>query len=123
MGATLLARNLTAADYGGERLNGCVDYLVISKPGLIEQIHASFLSVGAEVVETNTFRANRITMKEYGLEARVLEMNHAAAELARRVCDRFTHESGMARFVAGSIGPSCFLPSSDDPTLGGVTFA
>jgi 5-methyltetrahydrofolate--homocysteine methyltransferase len=123
MGATLLARNLTAQDYGSERLNGCVDYLVISRPALIEDIHASFLEVGAEVVETNTFRANRITMKEYGLQERVVEMNRAAAALARRVCERFARETGVQRFVAGSIGPSGLLPSSDDPTVGGVTFA
>jgi 5-methyltetrahydrofolate--homocysteine methyltransferase len=123
MGATLLARSLTAADYGGERLMGCVDYLSISRPDVIEELHASFLAVGAEAVETDTFRANRITMKEYGLQERILELNGAAAQIARRACDRFARETGVPRFVAGSIGPSGMLPSSDDPTLGAVTFA
>lgn len=123
MGATLLARSLTAADYGGERLMGCVDYLSISRPDVIEELHASFLAVGAEAVETDTFRANRITMKEYGLQDRILELNSAAAQIARRACDRFARETGVPRFVAGSVGPSGMLPSSDDPTLGGVTFA
>jgi 5-methyltetrahydrofolate--homocysteine methyltransferase len=123
MGATLLARNLTAADYSGERLMGCVDYLSISRPDVIAGMHASFLAVGAEAVETNSFRANRITMKEYGLQDRIVELNRAAAVIARRLCDRFTDETGVPRFVAGSIGPSGMLPSSDDPTLGGVTFA
>ncbi|MBI1800626.1 MAG: homocysteine S-methyltransferase family protein, partial [Chloroflexi bacterium] len=123
MGVTLLAKNLTAQDYGGERLMGCVDHLVLSAPHVIEDVHASFLRAGAEVVETNTFRANRITMREYGLQERIIEMNRAGAALARRVCDRFTRESGLPRLVAGSIGPSGLLPSSDDPSLGKVTFA
>ncbi|MBI5879955.1 MAG: methionine synthase [Chloroflexi bacterium] len=122
MGANLLARNLTAADYGGERQMGNVDHLVLSSPHIIEDVHASFFAAGAEVVETDTFRANRLTMKEYGLADRMLELNRAAAALARRVADRWTRDTGEARFVAGSIGPSGLLPSSDDPTLGAITF-
>lgn len=123
MGVTLLQKNLTVEDYGGQQTFGCVDYLAISRPDVIASVHESFLSVGAEVVETDTFRANRITMKEYGLQARVIEINQAAAQIARRVADRFTCKTGVPRFVAGSIGPSGLLPSSDDPTLGNITFA
>ncbi len=116
------AYNLTAEDYGGEQNNGCIDYLVITRPDVIEEVHASFLAVGSEVVETDTFRANRLTLSEYGLGERVLEINRAAAQLARRVCDRFEAETGIPRLVAGSMGPSGKLPSGDDPDLSNITF-
>ncbi len=122
MGTNLQKLNLTAADFGGEKLWGCNDHLVISKPEVVENIHASFLSVGCKVVETNTFRSNRITLREYGLADRVVEINRAAAELARRVCDRFARETGTPRYVAGSMGPTGRLPSSSDPTLSNITF-
>ena len=122
MGTSIQSLNLTADDFGGERTNGCNDYLVITRPDVIEEIHASFLTVGSEVIETNTFRANRLTLAEYGLGDRVLEINRAAAQLARRVADRFAAKTGISRYVAGSIGPSGKLPSSDDPDLGNITF-
>ena len=122
MGTNIQKINPTAADFGGERLWGCNDYLVISKPQVIEDIHASFLAVGCEVVETCTFRSNRITLREYGLQERVIEINRAAAKLARSVCDRFARETGAARFVAGSMGPTGRLPSSSDPALSNITF-
>ncbi len=122
MGTSIQSLNLTADDFGGELTNGCNDYLVITRPDVIEEIHASFLNVGSEVIETNTFRANRLTLAEYGLGDRVLEINRAAAQLARRVADRFAAETGIPRYVAGSIGPSGKLPSSDDPDLGNITF-
>ena len=121
MGTSIQRYNLSPADFGGERLEGCNDYLVISKPDVIEEIHASFLEVGCDVVETDTFRSNRITLGEYGLGEQVDEINRAAAQLARRAADRFATPE-RPRFVAGSIGPSGFLPSSSDPTLGKVTF-
>jgi len=122
MGTSIQSYDLTAEDFGGERTNGCNDYLVITRPDVIEEIHASFLAVGSEVIETNTFRANRLTLAEYGLEDRVLEINRVAAQLARRVADRFAAETGIPRYVAGSMGPSGKLPSSDDPDLGNITF-
>jgi 5-methyltetrahydrofolate--homocysteine methyltransferase len=122
MGTSIQRYNLTAADFGGEQYDGCNDYLVITRPAVIEAIHASFLAVGSEVVETNTFRSNRLTLGEYGLGERTLEINRAAASLARRVCDRFEQETGIPRFVAGSIGPSGKLPSGNDPDLSNITF-
>lgn len=122
MGTSIQKFNLTAADFGGERYNGCNDYLVITRPDVIEAIHASFLAVGSEAVETDTFRGNRLTLAEYGLGDRVLEINRAAAQIARRVCDRFEAETGIPRFVAGSIGPSGKLPSGSDPDLSNITF-
>ncbi len=122
MGTSVQACRLGPLDFGGERLNGCNDYLVITKPVVIEQIHASFLEAGAEVIETDTFRSNRITMREYGLQDRIVEINHAAASVARNIADRFARDTGLPRFVAGSIGPSGMLPSTNDPTLSNITF-
>ncbi|HEX2204607.1 MAG TPA: methionine synthase [Longimicrobium sp.] len=123
MGTSIQRYELTAADFGGERLEGCNDYLVISKPKVIEEIHTSYMEAGCDVLETDTFRSNRITLGEYGLQDQVREINLAAARLARSVADRFAARDGRPRFVAGSIGPSGFLPSASDPTLGNITFA
>jgi len=122
MGTSIQRYDLSARDFGGERLDGCNDYLVISRPDVVEEIHASFLEAGCDVLETDTFRSNRLTLREYGLQDRVREINVAAARLARGVADRFAAADGRPRFVAGSIGPSGFLPSASDPTLGAVTF-
>ena len=121
MGTSIQARGLGAEDFGGPVLVGCNDHLVLSRPDVIEEIHASYLEVGCDVVETNTFRANRLTMREYGLEDRIVELNRAAASLARRVADRYSTPD-RPRFVAGSMGPSGFLPSTSDPTLGNITY-
>lgn len=121
MGTSIQQLRLGEADFGGPGLDGCNDHLVLSRPDAIEQIHASFFDVGCDVIETNTFRANRLTMREYGLDDRIIELNRAAAALGRRVADRFA-TAGRPRFVAGSIGPSGFLPSTSDPTLGNIGF-
>ncbi len=121
MGTNLQKLNLTAEDFGGERFWGCVDYLVFTKSEAVEQIHRSFLEVGCDVIETNTFRSNRITLAEYGLADQVVEINRAAAQLARRLADEYS-TADKPRFVAGSIGPSGKLPSTDDPSLSDVTF-
>jgi 5-methyltetrahydrofolate--homocysteine methyltransferase len=121
MGTSIQTLNLTESDFGGPGLEGCNDYLVITRPDAIEAVHASFLEVGCDVLETDTFRSNRLTLREYGLHDRVLEINRAAASLARRVADRFATKD-RPRFVAGSIGPSGLLPSTSDPVLGATTF-
>src|SRR5512141_3078312 len=90
MGTSLQNLHLTPEQFGGEKLNGCNDYLVISYPQAVETVHRSFLEVGVDVLETDTFRANRLTMKEYGLQDRVLEINIAAAKLARRLADEYS---------------------------------
>ena len=121
MGTNLQKQDLTAAHFGGEKTNGCNDYLVISFPQAVETIHRSFLQAGVDVVETCTFRSNRITLKEYGLADRVIEINQAAARLARTCADDFSKD-GQPRFVAGSMGPTGKLPSMNDPELSNVTF-
>lgn len=122
MGTSLQMQNLTAEHFGGEQYNGCNDFLVISYPEAVEKVHRSFLEVGVDVLETNTFRSNRITMQEYGLQDRVIEINETAARLARKLADEYARETGQPRFVAGSIGPSGKLPSANDPQLSDVTF-
>ncbi|MEB2333182.1 MAG: methionine synthase [Anaerolineaceae bacterium] len=122
MGTSLQNQNLTAEHFGGEQYNGCNDYLVISYPEAVEKVHRSFLEVGVDVLETDTFRSNRLTMKEYNLQDRVIEINMAAAQLAKRLADEFAEKTGQPRFVAGSIGPSGKLPSANDPDLSNITY-
>ncbi len=122
MGTNIQALNLSAADFGGEAYNGCNDYLVISNPQAVEKVHRAFMEAGVDVLETDTFRANRITLAEYGLQERTLEINQRAAELARRLADEYSARSAQTRFVAGSMGPSGKLPSADDPDLSNVDY-
>jgi 5-methyltetrahydrofolate--homocysteine methyltransferase len=121
MGTSLQEMKLSAEDFGGERLQGCNDYLVLSKPQAVEQVHRSFLEVGVDVIETNTFRSNRITLGEFGLGDKVHEINRTAAALARRLADEYS-TAEQPRFVAGSVGPSGKLPSADDPDLSNISF-
>src|SRR5436305_9038866 len=115
MGATLEQFDLSLEkDYG---LPGrCHEVLVLNRPDVIEGVHAAMLEAGAEVLETDTFQASRLKLAEWGLEDHTLEINRKAAELARAA-------AGEEHFVAGSIGPTGFLPASDDPTLGNISFA
>ena len=121
MGTSLQVQGLTAEHFGGEKTNGCNDYLVISYPQAVEKVHRSFLEVGVDVIETCTFRSNRLTLAEYGLSEKTRLINKSAAELARRLADEYSL-TGQPRFVAGSIGPSGKLPSMSDPELSNITF-
>jgi 5-methyltetrahydrofolate--homocysteine methyltransferase len=121
MGTQLQARDLTAEDFGGRRFEGCNDVLSLTRPDVVEAVHAAYFEAGADVVETNSFQASRLRLEEWGLADRTLEMNRAAAAIARRVADRFEAADRRPRFVAGSIGPSGMLPSSEDPDLGRKT--
>ena len=115
MGATLEQFELTQEDYGG--LQGkCHEALVLNRPDVIEGVHSSMVEAGAIVVETDTFQASRLKLDEWGLGEHTLEINTKAAEIARKAV-------GEDRFVAGSIGPTGYLPASDDPTLGQIRFA
>jgi len=114
MGATLEQFDLSSEDYGG--LPGkCHEALVLNRPDVIEGVHASMLEAGAEVVETDTFQASRIKLGEWGLADYTVEINTSAAQIARRA-------AGENRFVAGSIGPTGYLPASEDPSLGQIRF-
>ena len=87
MGTMLQSMKLTEADFGGKDLVGCNDALVLFSPEVITSVHRAYLEAGADVIETDTFRANRLTLADYGLADRVIELNRAAAQLARRVAD------------------------------------
>ncbi len=121
MGTSVQARNPSAEDFGGQALEGCNEALVLHRPSMLAEIHRSFLEAGADVVETDTFGASRTKLAEYGLGGSTGEVNRAAAQLARAEADR-TATKGRPRFVAGSIGPTGFLPSTDDPSLSDITF-
>jgi 5-methyltetrahydrofolate--homocysteine methyltransferase len=122
MGANLQELELTADDFGGPRYEGCMDALCRTRPDAPARLHRGFLAAGCDVVETNTFQASRLRLQEWGLADFTYEINKAGAEIARRECDVFEAKDGRPRFVAGSIGPTGFLPSSDDPTLSNIAF-
>jgi 5-methyltetrahydrofolate--homocysteine methyltransferase len=121
MGTNIQRHNLTAADFGGKSLEGCNDNLVLTRPDVIRSIHASFLAVGCDVVETCTFQSTPRRLAEWGLGDKTREINVAAARLAREACDEVATPD-RPRFVAGSIGPTGMLPSSSDPALSAITF-
>src|SRR5579885_774840 len=121
MGTNIQRYQLTAEDYGGQSTEGCNEYLVLTRPSVIEEIHAGFLEVGCDVMETDSFTASRLKLDEYGLGKYTHEINLTAARLARRLADQFSTPE-QPRFVAGSIGPTGMLPSSDDPLLSNITY-
>jgi 5-methyltetrahydrofolate--homocysteine methyltransferase len=108
MGTNIQKRQPSPDDFWGKE--GCNEILVLSRPDIIRDIHADFLTVGCDVVETNTFGASRVVLSEYGLADKVAEINRAAAGLAREVAAQFATPE-RPRFVAGSIGPTTKLPS------------
>ena len=114
MGTSVQNRNPSVDDFWGKE--GCNEILVLSKPEIIKDIHASFLSVGCDVIETDTFGATPVVLAEYDLQDRTAEINIAAAKIAREVAQQFSTKD-KPRFVAGSIGPTTKLPS-----LGHITF-
>jgi 5-methyltetrahydrofolate--homocysteine methyltransferase len=115
-GTHLQGQRLTVDDFGGDFLQGCNEYLVVSKPSAVENVHRDYLEAGADVIETNSFGSTSIVLAEYNLQDRVYELNLKAAQLARRVADDFSTPA-HPRFVAGSMGPTTKLPS-----LGHITF-
>src|SRR5207253_2165776 len=100
MGTSLQKLELTAADFGGKE--GANDYLVITRPDVIEGVHESYFAAGCDVVETNTFGGNRLKMEEYGIGELTYRLNVEAARLARKAADRHATPE-RPRFVAGSI--------------------
>ncbi|MGI8498393.1 MAG: methionine synthase [Gemmatimonadaceae bacterium] len=121
MGTNIQRQQLTAEDYGGKSYEGCNDNLVLTRPDVIRSIHESFLAVGCDAVETCTFQSTPRRLHEWGLGDRMREINVQAARIAREACLRFATPD-HPRFVAGSIGPSGMLPSSDDPALSAITY-
>lgn len=109
-GTHLQGQNLTADDFGGEHLNGCNEYLALSKPAAVEMVHSDYFAAGSDVVETNTFGSTPIVLAEYGLAERAYEITLVNAQIAKRVAREFSTPD-RPRFVAGSMGPTTKLPS------------
>jgi 5-methyltetrahydrofolate--homocysteine methyltransferase len=109
-GSTLQTYELNADDFGGKELEGCNEYLCISKPDAVKKLHGYFLDAGADVIETNTFGSTSIVLKEYNIANLDYELSKKAAEIAKQ-CAMDYSTNAKPRFVAGSIGPTTKLPS------------
>lgn len=134
MGTMLQRYKFTEADFRGERfkdwptsLQGNNDLLTLTQPEAIAAIHAKYLEVGADIIETNTFSGTTIAMADYHMEDLVYELNYESARIARKVADEFTaKEPDKPRFVVGSIGPTnktaSMSPDVNDPGFRAVSF-
>jgi 5-methyltetrahydrofolate--homocysteine methyltransferase len=98
--------------------DGFNDGLVLSRPEWIENIHRSYLEAGSDCIETNTFGSNQIKLQEYGFGEETVSINKSAAELANRVVEKFANGK---KYIVGSMGPTGYLPSSNDPDLGNIS--
>lgn len=114
MGTMLQGYNLTPDDFAG--LDGCNEYLNITRPTIVKEIHAAYFEAGADIVETNTFGSSQVVLAEYDIGDQAYEISKKSALLAREVADDFSRRS-WPRFVSGSVGPSTKLP-----TLGHISF-
>lgn len=134
MGTMIQRYRLDEAAYRGKvfanhfvDLKGNNDLLSLSQPEIISEIHSAYLAAGADIIETNTFGANAISLADYRLEKEVYALNKAAAEIARQVADSFMKKTpDKPRFVAGSIGPTnktaSLSPDVNDPGFRAVSF-
>ena len=134
MGTMIQQHKLTEADYRGERfrdwpsdLKGNNDLLCLTQPAIIEGIHRLYLEAGADIIETNTFNSQAISMADYHMEAIAAEINVAAARLARRAAAHYTAlNPAKPRFVAGAIGPMSktlsLSPDVNNPGFRAVSF-
>ena len=119
MGTQIQARNLEPADFGGEEYEGCNEYLNITRPDIIADIHRAYLEAGADILETNTFGATALVLGEYGLADHARRINREAAVIARQVSDEMAErQPGRLTFVAGAMGPTTRTIS----VTGGLTF-
>lgn len=123
-GTEIQGWKLTEADYAGDLglakdQKGNNDILALTKPEVPEAIHRAYFEAGADIAETNTFSANRISQADYAAEHLVREINIESAKLARRLADEFQARDGRPRFVAGAIGPTnktlSLSPDVNDP--------
>ena len=134
MGTMIQQYRLGEADFRGQRfadwpsdLQGNYDLLVLTQPDIIRAIHLAYLEAGADLIETNTFNANAISLSDYGLEGLAYEMNVAAARLAAQARDDMERrDPSRPRFVAGAHGPTnrtaTISPDVNDPSYRNVTF-
>ena len=134
MGTMIQQHKPDEAKYRGERFNdfshdvkGNNELLSLTQPQIIAGIHEAYLTAGADIIETNTFNANRISMADYHMENLVYELNVTSARIARTAADKFTKlDAVRPRFVAGAVGPTnktaSISPDVNDPAFRGVTF-
>ncbi len=134
MGTMIQRHKLAEKDYRGSRFANCEihqkgnnDLLVLTQPEIIYDIHCAYLEAGADIIETNTFNAQCISMEDYGVCNYVREMNLEAARIARKAADKFTLENpGKPRFVAGAVGPTnktaSMSPDVHNPAFRAITF-
>ena len=131
-GTMIQAYKLEEADYRGERfadwpsdLKGNNDLLVLTRPDIVSAIHAAYLDAGADIIETNSFNANAVSMKNYGMGELVYELNYESARLAREAADAAS-TSAKPRFVAGVLGPTdrtaSISPDVNNPGFRAITF-
>jgi len=132
MGTMIQRHKLDEADYRGERfadwhcdLKGNNDLLAITQPGIIQGIHEQYLDAGADIIETNTFNATRVSMADYDMQELSRDINIAAAKLARQAADKYSSDD-KPRYVAGILGPTnrtCSIsPDVNDPGYRNITF-
>ncbi len=127
MGTMIQSYNLTEEDFRGERfakhsvnVRGCNDLLSLTRPDVIRDIHRKYLEAGADIIETNTFNAQQVSMGDYRLEDICREVNLEACRLAREVADEYTKKTPeKPRFVVGSVGPTSKTCSMADTTQPG----
>jgi 5-methyltetrahydrofolate--homocysteine methyltransferase len=134
MGTMIQRHKLDEAGYRGARFKdwshdvvGNNDLLVLTQPNIIREIHEQYLEAGADIIETNTFNAQRISMADYGMQELALEMNVAAARLARAAADKWSGVTpARPRFVAGAVGPTnrtaSLSPDVNNPGFRNVSF-
>ena len=134
LGTMIQKYNLTEEEFRGNRfvnqpgqMKGNNDLLCLTAPHVIQDIHRKYLEAGADIIETNTFNAQRISMADYHVEDYCREINLAAVKLARELADEYTQRNpDKPRFVAGSVGPTnktCSMsPDVNNPAFRAITF-
>ncbi|RKH49828.1 methionine synthase [Corallococcus llansteffanensis] len=118
MGTLLQNHTLVAADFGGPEYEGCNEILVLTRPDILEGVHAKYFAAGADVTETDTFGGTPVVLAEFGLGHKALEINTVAARLALKAAKAAEAKDGRMRWVAGSMGPTTKAIS----VTGGITF-
>src|SRR6478609_8142154 len=116
MGVSLQAAGLTIDDWGGPQFENCSENLLYTRPDVVEKVHTSFLDVGCDVIETNSFGGSEVVLTEFGIADKAYDVNKRAAELAKRLANDYSTPD-KPRFAAGSMGPGTKLP-----TLGHITY-
>ena len=133
MGTMIQRHKLSEEDYRGEEfkdyahsLKGNNDLLVLTQPDIIRDIHLAFMRAGADIIETNTFNANAISMLDYHMSDRVVDLNIAAVKVANEARDIYASESDRTVFIAGALGPTnktaSLSPDVNNPGYRGVSF-